>query len=304
MSRAWAACRTAAGRNDQDRYHRCRLGVRGVEIGSVHRTRALAPCARFDASTASAALPPPARGLTTPMARNATPQSGAPRPELPLGLHGFLFEEGLKRLEDAYMATVEALAHQKQRATEGVQKTYDPPGEFSPGEVFTEEQLLSGDYHDEVSMLDEEFEETSRLIRDAFVITLFHFWERQAARWVYNPRGSYVHADIMAWLERNGFKPDTDAMQRLQRAANCLKHGPGDACRALHGTDPTLFEPPMLDKTPNSRMRITAEVLHEMFAVVWRSGPIKARTQKRGPYMFPARFRRFRRIATVSQRGS
>jgi len=164
--------------------------------------------------------------------------------------------------------------------------------------------MLSGDYHDEVSMLDEEFEETSRLIRDTFVITLFHFWERQAGRWVYNLKGLYVHADVMAWLERKGFKPDTDAMQRLQRAANCLKHGPGESCKQLHNTDTTLFEPPLRvqkDETPNYRMRITAEVLHEMFAAVWRSGPIKARTQRRGPYMLPARFRRTRRIAAVSE---
>jgi len=48
------------------------------------------------------------------MAKSATPQQRAPAAELPLGLHGFLFEGGLERLEDAYMATVEALTHQKQ----------------------------------------------------------------------------------------------------------------------------------------------------------------------------------------------
>jgi len=137
-------------------------------------------------------------------------------------------------------------------------------------------------------------ESTLGLIRHAFTISLFHFWER----WVVNEMGvatvsdealsdaqrrariekilDYRHDPVVGFLRRHGLAPDPRRLRILQLAANVAKHASGKGNDVeLFGLRPDLFEARYWkygDYT-TYQLRIHDAFLDEMFEAVMASGP-------------------------------
>jgi hypothetical protein len=112
------------------------------------------------------------------------------------------------------------------------------------------------------------------LVREAFVIALFHFWERQANRWLGVSRYDEKAAiELLIGLGRN---PDKAALNLLMNLANCLKHGSSDkpkgACNLLMASHSELLEE--VDGLPGAdNLRINDALVAHLFKAVLRSGP-------------------------------
>ena len=194
-----------------------------------------------------------------------------------LPLARLLFENGLGRLENAYKASIEQPEDTKRKADEIARKAFGlKPGQ-TPPQVYTQEDgSPSPDFGDELYTIEYEAEETSSLIREAFLIALFHFWERQSNLWLGVRGATYNHQSTMGWLQNHGYTPDEPTIRRLELAANCTKHGPGKSCDALYALDSTFFAPPAVQSMGSSRnfVQTTIPMMDKLFNAVRQSGPV------------------------------
>lgn len=197
----------------------------------------------------------------------------------PIGhaLARLIFTHGLDNFEKAYKISTEPLEATKQNADAIVRKAFGMKADEEPPEVVydKEDGSPSFDFHEEVYSTVYDAEAVASLLREAFLISLFHLWERQSNLWI-NARGKiYDHAKVVAWLRANGQTPDDLIIEKLALAANCIKHGPGRSCDKLHILDNSFFTPPAVQSMESNRnfVQTTAAMLDEMFEAIRRSGP-------------------------------
>ena len=197
----------------------------------------------------------------------------------PIGrdLARILFRSGLDRVENAYRATIEPVEDVKSRADSIARQAFGLSlGEIPPEVSIEEDGSFSPDFSDSVYTVEYEAEETSSLIREAFLITLFHFWEKQSNLWLGVRGTTYNHLCTMAWLKSQNYLPNELEIRKLQFAANCVKHGPGKACHTLYGLDQSFFARPAVSSMGSSRnfVQTTIPMMDSFFEVVRQSGPI------------------------------
>lgn len=156
-------------------------------------------------------------------------------------LLGATFEFGFEEISRAYRTTLKAHAEQESSIETIVRKRYGlTPEEAAPEVVYDEQGQPSSDFWAEVGEFKDEAESTTRIVRSAFLIALFHFWERHSNRWV--RRETYHHDTVMTWLKDQGYVPNEPLLKTLELAANCVKHGPGRSCTDLFARRPDLFD--------------------------------------------------------------
>lgn len=128
-----------------------------------------------------------------------------------------------------------------------------------------------------------------KLIREAFVISLFHFWEREAQALV-GAKG-YKHERVMSALVNRGLSPECETLHTLQLVANVAKHSAGSSATKLYEKRPDLF----IDAVAAGPLQISykddevapafvpgyeslvvsAGLLDTFFEAVRRSGPLR-----------------------------
>lgn len=115
-----------------------------------------------------------------------------------------------------------------------------------------------------------EAEASMDILRVAFLIALFHFWERHILNWTQMAR--YDHAEAIAWLKANGGAPDDGRLRRLELACHAAKHGPGVSADKLFGLDPGHFD---LDVSDDERrtLHVGEGRLDGYFAAVFQAAP-------------------------------
>ncbi len=192
------------------------------------------------------------------------------------------FEFGFEEISRAYHMTLKAQVELEAEAEATVRKRSGlTPDEVVPEVEHDENGQPSFDFWEEVGELKDEAESTARIVRSAFLIALFHFWERHSNRWI--DKENYSHEPVMAWLKTQNSTPDEALLKDLQLAANCVKHGPGNACNKLLARRPELFEWYSIDQSrmgvfPESKpghhnIKIDSKTLQAFFEAVSRSGP-------------------------------
>jgi hypothetical protein len=170
-------------------------------------------------------------------------------PQIRRTLYGMAFEFGLEEISRAYQSTMNAHAELAASAEAIVRKRYGLTAEQSVPEVeYADDGEPSHDFWEEVGQLENEAHSSIEIIRAAFLIGLFHFWEKHSIRWVDKP--AYHHDAVMAWLKTQGYAPDADRLKELELAANCAKHGPGKSCNKLFACRPDLFRQGDEDTSP------------------------------------------------------
>lgn len=114
-----------------------------------------------------------------------------------------------------------------------------------------------------------------RLIREAFVLTLYHYWEKELNALLRIGRGD--HLKLMSAIKLNGqLQVDTAGLERLRLIANTIKHNDG---HRLYASEPGMFGLEAKDLEPRDRrgwhnfLRLTDEDILKGIAAVRASGP-------------------------------
>ncbi|HMI20096.1 MAG TPA: hypothetical protein VK533_11175 [Sphingomonas sp.] len=144
-------------------------------------------------------------------------------------------------------------------------------------------------------------ERTLELIRHAFTISLFHFWERwivQEMRMelmyrkdVADPDKEkrlremrYRHDRVVGFLRRHGLAPDPRGLRTLQLVANIAKHSGGHDDAELFMLRPDVFEERKLGTRGTIyELRLSDAFVDEMFGLVSSVGPSLARDDSAQP---------------------
>jgi hypothetical protein len=124
---------------------------------------------------------------------------------------------------------------------------------------------LVGQVYDQAGEMLQQANRGTHIVRKAFLIALFHHWERFCNREL--KRDNYSHP--RGWLGQRGKSAYAKEIQELERAANCAKHGPGRSCEALFKASPAFF-PNVADAEKASELTLVIDeaTLERFFDVV------------------------------------
>lgn len=139
----------------------------------------------------------------------------------------------------------------------------------------------SNDAHEShLSDLYQEEETTLRLVTEAFIIALWHLWERQITASMYRDREdgvryTYSHDATMGWLKRNGLAPQPRALRELKFLAETLKHSEGSSAEELFRLRRDLFDVHLdtADEAGYEWVRVDHATFDHFFDAVRSSGP-------------------------------
>lgn len=191
-------------------------------------------------------------------------------------LWAVLFGYGLEELRRAYEASREASDRARVRLE---QQWEELEQEVAAGRAnFIEEDdegRVAYDRGEHAGEMMAEISGVLRILREAFTISLYHFWEREVASRM--KAAAYSDAKAFAFLKSLGTKPNEAALTTLRLAANVAKHGKGDSAKKLHALRPDLFDTKAMARSNDSAgyeyLRITDAILEEFFDAVRDSGP-------------------------------
>lgn len=189
--------------------------------------------------------------------------------------HGWAFHDGLRSIIDSYDAAHLAL---EERATKALHEIDDYAEALSNGAewegeedkdgfiVWSKEQIL--DYQHGLAV------ENGSTLRKAFVITLYHHWERSALKWVDQ---EYVkHYALVEMVREMGY-PVAEGLEDLYLLTNLIKHNRRTWGEKLANKRLDLF---WLHKRPadtikhwDGQVRVGPHHMNEFFQIVGMSGP-------------------------------
>jgi len=195
-----------------------------------------------------------------------------------LGMWSFLFKYKLGELRRAYQAAREA-SESELAAIE--KKWQELEAAVAAGTATITEEDEDGrvvvDWGEQAGEAVSEIEGIQRIYREAFLISLFHFWERELLTRTKKKKISDYEA--FAFLKKSGLTPMEAQLTALRLAANVAKHSEGDSADKLFKSRPDLFDVEEMlkwnDKPGHEYLLITEEVLEGFFEAVRMSGPGK-----------------------------
>lgn len=178
-------------------------------------------------------------------------------------------------LRRAYRTTIASFEAAADSAEATVRRMYGfGPDEPFPEVEYDEDGGPSMDWGELIGEIEHDAHSSKALVRTAFVIALFHFWERETNRWQQVVGKTYDHQATMLWLIAKGRTPDDATLRELELVAHCAKHGAGRACSQLFGLRPDLFDLTSAQSIPNdSNLLITDQLANGFFDAVANSGP-------------------------------
>lgn len=150
-----------------------------------------------------------------------------------------------------------------------------PDEPFPEVEYDDEGNISSLDWGELIGEIENDAHSSKALVRTAFVIALFHFWERETNRWRQVNGKTYDHQATMLWLAGKGLTPDDVTLHELELVAHCAKHGPGRSCNQLAALRPDLFDLTQFAQAvpSDSNLQITDHLATRFFDAVANSGP-------------------------------
>ena len=155
------------------------------------------------------------------------------------------FTLGLQSIEAAYRSASEAF----EREISSHNAAYDKLRDARQAE---DEEFDVHGYSEHLADLACESEMGLRLIREAFALTLYHFWEKQAIS-LLSMKGGPEHKEIVKKIKATGrLSLDEPGMERLRQIANVVKHSNG---AGLYAQNASLFAPEAAELDPDPKQR-------------------------------------------------
>jgi hypothetical protein len=182
------------------------------------------------------------------------------------------FQIGFRSIERAYRESRRAFENE---IADWNARWAEYEADVRAGRIDKAEAEASGfDYGEYVGENILEAEQGLRLIREAFALVLYHFWEREACS-LLNVKRYEQTAVFEAARSDPQFQLDELGLDRLRLIVNCIKHDNGFA---LHAQAAELFDPQYVPANRESSGWHTALTLRDTdldtaFAAVKASGP-------------------------------
>lgn len=152
-----------------------------------------------------------------------------------------LFEDRLNRIRSAFRAACapfhQELVELEQEAADFQRKVDEGTAKWSEVD---EETSFGRDYGEEFGERRQEAGEALLLVRKAFVIVIYHLWERGARRWALQKKKKPNHGDLIVALADANILIDNVGLDELRLLVNCLKHN-SDNARKLFQLRRDLF---------------------------------------------------------------
>lgn len=189
--------------------------------------------------------------------------------ELPFFRH-FQFVMDLERIEAAFDASIAAM-EQAYREAEVASDKYEESGEDD--DEFDEDGVLISSTRHQLRWEALQASQAQSVIREAFVTSIFHFWETSARSWTgFNGRGFPKLRDAVLAL---GYAIDVDGLTLLNDVNNLLKHDNAETGERLFEKVPNLFIFGRRPTTTHWRtaLRFSNAEVKGFIDVVRRSGP-------------------------------
>ncbi|WP_137930305.1 hypothetical protein [Mesorhizobium comanense] len=174
----------------------------------------------------------------------------------------------LTEIDHAYSAAVSSLKDTRRKTEDAFRRALGiGPNDPLPEPETDEEGGYLDDMYDQGAEKIQVAENSIPLVRKAFVIALFHLWERHCNDGMKVKK--YVHEDAMRWVEGNGGKPNRDGLRQLELACHCAKHGPGLSSQKLWRLRANLFPGVTAeDQASERRLVITDQTFDEFLNAV------------------------------------
>ncbi|WP_457092062.1 hypothetical protein [Microvirga sp. P5_D2] len=184
----------------------------------------------------------------------------------------WLFRSKIDDLAMAYAAARKA-SDDERVSLEARWKTFQADvaaGKAEMVEEYEDGQLVY-DHGEHFGELDSEVETALSLVRQAFVISLHHLWEREINSYMKTKR--YVQEAAFAALAAEGLNVEVVELDRLQLTCNVAKHSSGNSATKLFKKHPTMFNVDSVHKEPGyANLIVTDADLESFFEAVRKSG--------------------------------
>lgn len=189
--------------------------------------------------------------------------------EIP-SLLAFRFSSDIDRIEDAFKASVDAM-EQAYQAAEAAYDGYVNSGEDD--DEYDEDGVLASSTRHTLSWEAVQKSMARTVIREAFVTSIFHFWEYSARYWTSSQDADF--RGLRRKVRELGYPVDNAGLILLNDLNNLLKHNNPRTGAKLFKQASSFFWMSREPKGSHSRsaLRITDEDVFRFIQVVRNSGP-------------------------------
>jgi len=188
---------------------------------------------------------------------------------------GSRFRDGVDRLDKAFSLALRSLLDEEQNLRSQLEayQAHVKGGGERIGEWDPDEGYSLWEHDDDLSMEIEDAEESQKDLRKAYMLAIYHHWERAAQRWT----GSGPHAKFKTLVlktQEAGYSID-EGLVGLRDLVNALKHNNATWGNALKQSWPSVIradiDGPSVDWY--RAIKLTDDDVRTACAVVRRSAP-------------------------------
>jgi hypothetical protein len=183
----------------------------------------------------------------------------------------WLFDNGLSAIKQAYSESRSSMERDKESAKQDWQKHLKRIAAGDDQTLYEDDATgQTFDFGEYIGEQISNADETLRIVREAFLLSLYHYWEKQVRGWM--KVKDYKQDKALPWLTAEGLTPDKNNLDVLRMAANCIKHNN----QVLYKRYPKFFDASrIVGPTPDlhDALRIDDEHLDVFFHAVRASGP-------------------------------
>jgi hypothetical protein len=172
--------------------------------------------------------------------------------EIP-GFRAFQFSSDLDRIEDAFKVSISAM-DQAYQSAETAYDRYEDSGEDD--DEYDDEGVLISSTRHQLPWEAMQKSMARTVIREAFVTSIFHFWEYSARSWTSDQDVDF--RGLRRKVRALGYPVDSDGLTLLNKLNNLLKHDNAETGAKLFSRAPRLF----LDGARTTRDTLAQRVAH------------------------------------------
>ena len=189
---------------------------------------------------------------------------------------GMLFQEEVGQLWRAYQASRAGLDRECEELNARHRRIL-AGAEANGGDTFEYDEDGNAIYDHAEETVDNiiDLSEVIKLVEEAFIISLDHFWERH-----FNKRlnvKTYSAPAVFEYLRNRGCTPNEAALSQLRYASNVARHTAGRSANDLFACRPDLFDAASVEESgfvPDyDSLRVSHDFVVDSFNGVRNSGP-------------------------------
>jgi hypothetical protein len=171
----------------------------------------------------------------------------------------FFFQFGIRQLEEVYRISIDGMAAKRTEHEKELRQLQDPKMQEEIESRYSEESI-EPEYAIQFKI--EQNEESLQPLRQAFLMALYHHWERSVLSW--SGRSDLV--GIYSWFRENNIPLDEQHMEDLRELMRVIKHEKGES---LFRRRPDLF---LHGSQRHEDLHLTEDNMAEFFKAVRVSG--------------------------------